>query len=317
MDWSLFPSPFASGSIITLLTLYELYFTDFTIDPQNFLTTRTLGLAPVNTTITVKYRVGGGIESNAGADELNRVVSSVFDIGDSTLDAATIRETGNSFTVINPIPIQGGKDETPIEELRQLIPANFAAQARVVTVEDYIVRTLSMPSKFGSVFRAHARPSKNNSRAIELTVLSRNSLGHVVIASTNLKENLKKYLSKFRMLTDSVEILDGKVVNIGINFSVLTDPDFNKSEVISNCIEAMKEFFETDKWQVNQPINKTELNNLLWEIPGVLSVVDLDIVNKVGGSYSSSTYNIKGNTQNGIVYGNEMLFLKLNFLQTI
>jgi len=292
-------------------------FTDFSLDPQNFLKTRTLGLAPVNTTMTVSYRVGGGDDTNVGSGEINTVAESTFDIGDSTLNAATIRDVGNSFSVANPGPIQGGRDQLSIEEIRQLIPAVFAAQSRVVTPQDFIARSLSMPAKFGSVFRATARLNALNKNSVELITLSRNSEGQVTIAPGDLKNNLKTYISRFRMMTDAVEILDGTVINIAVNFNILVNSDFNKTEVVANCIDTLKDYFEITSWQLNQPINLTDIYTALAAIPGVLSVIDVTITNKVGNFdgrvYSNTTFNVNSNKKNGIIYCNSNAIFEIKF----
>lgn len=284
-------------------------FTDFSIDPQNFLKTRTLGLAPTNTQLNVSYRVGGGIDTNVGSGEINSVVGSTFELGDSTLDASTVRDVGNSFAVLNAAPIQGGRDALTLDELRQLIPASFSAQSRVVTPPDFIVRALSMPSRFGSVFRANAKLNPLNNNSVELIVLSKDSSGNVTLAPNDLKNNLKTYFSRFRMMTDALEIMDGSIINVAVNFSVLTNPDFNKTEVVANCIDSLQNYFKIDNFQLNQPINLTDIYVLLADIPGVLSVIDLNILNRVGlfegRNYSTTSFNISKNTKNGIIYGME------------
>jgi hypothetical protein len=241
----------------------------------------------------------------------------VFDVGDSTLDTTTVKDVANSFSVINSEPVQGGREERSLDEIRRLISANFATQSRAVTAEDFVARSLSMPTKFGSVFRANARPSVLNKNAVELIILSQNSLSQVTAAPTDLKNNLKTFLSRFRMLTDAIEILDGEILNIAINFDILTNPDFNKTEVLSNCIEALKEFFEVDKWQINQPINITSIYKLIADVPGVLSLINLEVLNRVGNfdsrSYSTTPHNISENTQNGIVYAKENAIFEVKF----
>ncbi len=281
-------------------------FTDFTIDPQNFLKTRTLGLAPVNTTMTVRYRVGGGLDTNAGSHEITTVAESVFAVGDSTLSTATVKDVGSSFAVVNNNPIRGGRDELTVDEMRELISAFFAAQGRTVTAEDFIARALSMPAKFGSVFRAHARASAINKNAVELIVLSQDSSGYVTTAPSSLKNNLKSYLGRFRMLTDAVELLDGEIINLAIELAILTNPDFNKSEVLANCLDELIQQFKIKKWQINQPIVKSQLKSLVQQVPGVESVYTLNFINRIGNfdnrSYSSTSYNIKANTKSGILY---------------
>jgi hypothetical protein len=291
---------------LSIPTLGKDAFSEYVIDPQNFLKTRTLGLAPVNTTLTVRYRVGGGIDTNAGANEITNVAESTFTVGDSTLSTSVTREVGNSFSVINTQPITGGRDEFTVEEVRQLIAANFAAQGRVVTAEDFIARALSMPSKFGSVFRAYAKPGALNKNSVELSVLAKDSSGYVTTAPDNMKLNLKKYLSRYRMMTDAIEILDGSIINLAVGFRVLSSPDYNNEEVLAECIEKLKEFFEIDKWQINQPIIHTQIIAELIDVPGVVSIYDLEFINKVGTadgrSYSTTRHNIAANTKNGILY---------------
>lgn len=293
-------------------------FTDFFLDPQNFLKTRTLGLSPVNTTLTVTYRVGGGENTNAGANTISTVAESSFDIGDTTLDSNVVSGVGNSFSVLNQRPVIGGLDEVNIDELRQLISANFATQSRTVTAQDFVARTLSMPAKFGRIFRANAKASQINKNAVEIISLSKDSNGHVTVPPSDLKNNLKTYLSAFRMLTDAIEILDGEIINIALNFSVLTNPDFNKTEVLTNAIAALKEFFEIDKWQINQPINITSIYKILGSIPGVLSIIDIQVFNRVGTfdgrSYSTTVHNISENSKNGIIYGKENAIMEVKFL---
>lgn len=279
------------------------------IDPQNFLKTRTLGVAPVNTTLTVKYRIGGGLSTNAAAGEVNSVSEAAYEVADSSLSAVTISQVQNSFSVLNTGAIQGGRDAISIEEIKQLASANFASQNRMVTAEDFVVRTLSMPPKFGSVFRAFAKPSHFNRNSVELYTITRNSSNQLADCSSTLKQNLKKYLSKFRMLTDAIEILDCDVINIGVEFGVLTRPEYAKTEVLSNCLLKMKEYFDISRWQINQPVNISEVMSNILSVPGVLSVYDLKIINKVGGTgafvYSQVVFNIQQNTSNGIVYCKE------------
>jgi hypothetical protein len=276
------------------------------LDPQNYLKTRTLGLAPVNTTLTIKYRFGGGKKSNCGAGQLTTVVDKTFEVSDTSVDAQTAADVANSFSVENPKPIVGGRDEFTTDEIKALISANFAAQNRCVTNEDFIVRAMSMPTRFGSVFRVNAQVNPLNRNAVELVVLAKDANGYIISAPSTLKENLKNYLSRYRMLTQGIEILDGKVINLGLNFSIMSDPDFNKTEVLSNCIDVLKEYFDSEKWQIGQPINLTELTKLLADISGVMSVYNITFVNKIGTidgrTYSSYMYNINENTRNGIIY---------------
>jgi hypothetical protein len=247
-----------------------------------------------------------GLDTNAGTEEIDTVAEKIFEVSDSALPTATVRDVGNSFLVTNLDAVTGGQDPLDIEEIRQLIPTMFAAQSRLVNSPDFIVRALSLPAKYGSVFRANAKLNPLNRNSVELIVLAMDANGYVVLAPAQLKENLKTYLGRFRMMTDAIEIMDGQIINLGLDFSILTNPDYNKNEVLANCIEALKDFFDTRKFQLNQPINFTDIHVLLSEIPGVISVIDIKFKNNVGMvdglSYSTTAYNIAQNTKHGILY---------------
>jgi len=281
-------------------------FTDISIDPQNFLKTRTLGLSPTNTTLTIKYRFGGGTDTNSGAEEIDSVANATFEMKDTSLDANIYRDVFNSFSVINTKPVIGGKDETPIEEIKELISANHASQNRCVTTEDFIVRALSMPSSFGSVFRANVQINPLNKNSVELVVLSRDNNGYVCVAPSDLKTNLKRYLSRFRMLTQGIDILDGKSINLSFNFGVLVDESFSSTEVLSNCLIVLKEYFDIRKWQMGQPIILDDIVKILDKVEGVISVFQKDFINRVGTfdgrEYSSSVFNVEQNIEDGIIY---------------
>lgn len=292
-------------------------FTDFSLDPQNFLRTRTLGLTPVNTTLTVTYRVGGGENTNVGSGEIDSVADKGYEISDSSLSTSTVRDVVNSFAVYNPTPGIGGKEKMTLDEITQIMPAIYASQGRLVSGPDFIARTLSMPPKFGGIFRAASKTNSLNPNSVELVILSIDSNGYLVVASQKLKENLQKYLSRFRMLSNAIEILDGEIINIGVNVSILTNPDFNKLEVLSNCIVILKEFFNTKKWQLNQPINLTSIHALLAAVPGLVSVTSINISNirgtVEGRSYSNTSYNIQENIKNNIVYCKENAQFELKY----
>lgn len=281
-------------------------FTDFNINPQNFLRTSTLGIAPANTTLTVTYRVGGGLSTNAATSQINGVTNATFSVGNTSLTNTVVNDVKNSFSVLNIQPVQGGNDQLDIEVIKALISAYFAAQARIVTTEDFIVRTLSMPSKFGSVFRAMANVNPLNKNSVNLVVLSQDVNGFITVCPATLKTNIQTYLSRFRMLTDAIEILDGQVVDIGVNFGILVNPDYTKAAVLADCLNSLQVFFNVNNWQLGQPINLTSIHALLAGIPGVLSVTNITINNIVGNyagrTYNTIPYNISLNTKNNIIY---------------
>jgi len=278
--------------------------------PDNFLFTKTYGIAPSNTTLTVRYLTGGGAVSNVPANSLN-VFTGTANFLNSNLTPVTANYVFNSLGVTNPTSADGGGDGDSIEELRQNSSVNFASQLRNVTQDDYLVRSLSMPAKYGVISKAYIEPTKAQSisagesqSVLDLYVLSYNVNNRLTTASTALKQNLTTYLSQYRMVNDSVNIKDAFIVNIGVNFDIIILPNYNSNEVLSKCILALQDYFAIDKWAINQPIILRNLYILLDAIEGVQTVKDITINNLVGENlgYSKYAYSIPAATQNNTIY---------------
>jgi hypothetical protein len=297
-------------------------------DPSNFLYTKTYGVAPYNTTLIVKYLKGGGVESNIPANtltDLNNVVSS-FKF--SNLDSVISRTVINSLAATNPLAAVGGGDGDTEDELRLNILASFPTQERAVTLDDYVVRSYALPSRFGVIAKScvvqdsritDSKDTDFNPLSISLYVISQGGSGQLTNASLATKQNLKTYLSQFRMLSDAINIRDAFIINIGVNFDITVRPNFNSQQIILNCIEAIQSYFRIDKWQINQPIILSELYVLLDKIDGVQTVKNVEIVNKTGESlgYSKWAYDIKGATVNRVVYpSQDPCIFELKFPQT-
>jgi hypothetical protein len=307
-DEELIPNPDLVGS-----ALYSANF-DYSIDPSNFLYSKTYGLAPSNTTLTVRYVVGGGIESNVQANTITTISSVTFDNDGSGLNQALYTRIRNSVAVNNTLPAVGGKSLESIDEIRFNAIANFASQNRTVTVEDYIIRAYSMPAKFGSVSKAYITKSKDlvnqngiittNDLALDLYVLGYDINKNLTFLNTIIKSNLATYLDQYRIITDAINIKNAYIVNIGIEFSIITLPGFNSNEVLLKCISKLKDIFDINKWQINQPIIISKLYAELDNVDGVQTVSNI-IINNLAGSdigYSNNRYDIQAATRNGIIY---------------
>jgi hypothetical protein len=278
--------------------------------PNNFVFTKTYGIAPSNTTVTFRYLTGGGATANVSANTLVNFVGNVTFMK-SNLDPILAQQIFDSLAVTNPSAADGGGDGDTVEEIRQNTISNFASQLRNVTQDDYLVRTLSLPARYGVISKAYIEPTKitpsfsgETNAILDLYVLSQNQLKNLTIATPALKQNLITYLSKYRMINDVINIKDAYVVNIGINFEIIVLPDYNNNEVIANCLSALKNFFAIDKWQINQPIILRDIYILLDKISGVQTVKSVSIGNKVGENigYSKYAYDISGATLNNVVY---------------
>jgi len=290
---------------------------DVDIDPSNFLFTRTYGQAPSNTTLTIKYTVGNGITDNVPANVLTQVDFIEFeDDVNSTNNASTVNFVKSSVSVNNPKPATGAKNQDSLQDIKNNALGNFATQNRLVTREDYIIRAYSMPAKFGSVSKAYIVPDDQilqqdqvekripNPLALNMYVLGYNASKQLVELNQAVKENLKNYLNHYRILTDAVNIKDAFIINIGINFEITTLPNYNSNEVLLKCIDALKTYFEIDKWQINQPIIKSAITNIIGNVLGVQTIVSTKITNlfKSENGYSGNVYDLNPATKNGIIY---------------
>ena len=218
--------------------------------PTNFIFTNTYGVAPTNTTLTIRYYVGGGVKSNILSNTLTNPDTSTIQFIKSNLNAALAETTFNSISTNNPIAASGGSDGDSIEEIRQNIISNFGSQMRNVTADDYLVRTLSMPSKFGTISKALTqRPNAGGdaNTTLNIFVLSIDVNNHLTTASSTLKNNLKSYLNQYRMIGDNLSIRDAFVINIGVDFEIITLPSYNNNRVLSDCILALQNYFLTSK----------------------------------------------------------------------
>ena len=276
--------------------------------PTNFIFTNTYGIAPTNTTLTIRYIVGGGVDSNIDANSLTQITPlSNIQFQNNSLDATTAQYIFDSVEIQNPEAATGGQDGDSIEELRQNTISNIATQLRAVTPDDYLVRTLSLPSKFGAIAKAHVQKpisEDTSNTTLDIYTLSYDLNKHLRKPSNALKENLKTYLNEYKMIGDSLTIKDGFIINIGVDFEIITLPNFNNNEVLRKCLVALINYFNIDNWQINEPIILRNINVLLDEIDGVQTVKKLTINNKTGSTlgYSQYAYDIDGATQNNVVY---------------
>jgi hypothetical protein len=278
--------------------------------PENFLFTKTYGIAPSQTTLTVRYLTGGGVSSNVPSNELTNLTANIQFLN-SNLNSVTAQTIFDSLAVTNPIAADGGGDGDTVEEIRQNSSANFASQLRNVTQDDYLVRTLSMPAKYGVISKAYIEPTKAQSLSagesqsvLDLYVLSYNVNQQLATASPALKQNVTTYLSQYRMVNDSVNIKDGFIINIGVNFDIIVLPEYNSNQVLADCIVALKDYFAIDKWQINQPIILRNIYILLDKITGVQTVKSVNITNLAGVNigYSPYAYDINAATVSNVVY---------------
>jgi len=284
-------------------------------DPSNFLYTKTYGIAPTDTTLTVQYLAGSGVASNIPSNTLGLLASGSISFYGGTLNPTLANTVQQSLVFNNPNAATGGGDGDTNEDLRLNTLASYPTQLRTVTKDDYLIRALSMSPKYGIVSKAYITQEKaitqdtfaaidNNPFALNLYVLSRNNQNKLEPPTLALKQNLKTFLGEYRMLTDAVNILDAFIINIGIDFDIVVRPKYNNRDVLNRCLTTLNDYFNIDNWQINQPIILANVYTLLDTIEGVQTVQNVDVYNIVGQStgYSKYAYDMKAATINGIIY---------------
>jgi hypothetical protein len=221
--------------------------------PTNFLFTNTYGISPSNTTLTVRYLTGGGVESNVPSGDLTGIEGSNTFFNNINLNDITANYIFNSLASNNPLAGDGGASGDTNNEIRQNTLMQIATQQRTVTLDDYKVRAMSMPSDFGTVSKIYIeKPTLGNQTSTVETlcmyVLAQNSLGKLDSPTSTLKKNLRTYLSQYKMIGDSIEIKDAYIINVGIDFEIVVLPNFINSQVILSCIESLQTYFDVDNW---------------------------------------------------------------------
>lgn len=330
------------------------------IDPSNFLKTNTFGISPAGKTLLVKYLTGGGIKSNVNTGDLTTIKKIEFEEDLLSIPSNLLNSYNDIKGTIaceNLEPAVGGRGSESIEEIRQNALGSFGSQNRAVTRQDYIVRALSMPEKYGSVAKVYVSPDGeidnnspasilanpkyisefvglvdglkgklqsevqkelikylsqkrsaiselNNPFAINMYVLGYDENKKLTNLNTAIKQNLKTYLGEYRLMTDSVNLLNGFIVNIGCDFEIICYSNYNKNEVVTNCLIQLQDYFNIDNWTFNKPINISEMELILANVEGVMSVPSVKIYNLCGGdgNYSTNKYNIDQATKDKIVY---------------
>ena len=275
---------------------------------NTYMNTRTYGAVPLaGTTLTVRFTRGGGIQSNVPQSDLIKIKNVAYK--NSTDDFNTQLEKDNftaaqaSLAVTNPEPATGGRGAETLEEIRQNAMAYFSAQDRTITDKDYLVRTLSMPAKYGNISKAYIEKDADNF-AINIYTLGYDAKTKLVILNDAIKQNLVTYLSNYRDLTTGINLKDAFIINIGVKFNVIAISKYNKNEVLLRCVQQIQDFFNINNWQIGQPIILRDLYEQLDKLEGVRTVSDITIYNKYNPNegYSTNYYHIPAATVDGIIY---------------
>jgi hypothetical protein len=270
------------------------YVTDDTFDPTNLIKSDKFGVVPVNTTLTVTYNANTNTVANASVGAVSNIVAPnlLFDNRES-LDASVVNVMFGSLEVENESPILGDMERLSAEEIKQRAFGTFSAQNRAVTREDYINLIYRMPGKYGKIKRVNVmRDADSFKRNLNLYILAEGATGNFSSPNSVLKNNVKVWLDKYKMINDTIDILDGRIINIGIRYKVIPDLGANKFDLLSDCTQKIQDYYINIKFNLGEPLYLNDIYKLLNEVPGVVDTTHVEFFNLSGGSYSNYIYDI-------------------------
>ena len=271
------------------------YVSEETFDPANLIQTDKFGVVPVNTTLTVSYYANRTNGINAAVGAINSATSPQFSFKDrASLAGTLLNSVINSLEVENEQPIMGDISFPSIEELKQRAYATFASQNRAVTREDYTSLLYRMPAKFGKIKRCNVvRDVDSINNNLNIYVLGESATGNLIIPNNTLKQNIRTWLNGYRMVNDTVDIIDGRIINYGIRFKVLPAQDVNRYTLLQKCISKLQTDFLNVTPDIGEAIHMARIYKLLNEVPGVIDTTDVELFNRSGGKYSDVVYDVE------------------------
>lgn len=288
---------------------------DVSIDPMNFLYTKTYGRCPSDTILTVRYALANGESENVDSNTITTISSLEVNNPHENIDPVIFQAMVDSVEVNNPDPAYGGLNKKPLDIIKEESMANFAAQNRSVTRDDIILRCYTMPAKFGGIAKAYAEldtqiPKWNqidrvpNKFSINLYTLTFDDNQNFVNSNNAIKENLRQYLSQYRMMTDAINIKDPYIINIGIDITIATRPNYNSNDVSIKCIDRMKELLSPASMEIGQPILVSKLYTEIDKVEGVQTVQEIKVINLYDRNlgYSGNVYDVDTALREGILY---------------
>jgi hypothetical protein len=311
-----FSLTFGSGTVNPLDNLDNYMTGQLKVNLATYLNNLSLGAVPnVDSTLFVKYRIGGGKNSNIGVNVVNSIDTVELNINGpvSSVNSQVLQ----SLKVTNITPAVGGADQPTIEELRNMISYNFAAQDRAVTLNDYKSLIETMPSTFGAPAKVNVMEEDNK---VKIKILSYDDKGNLTdTVSNTLKNNIINYLSEYRMINDYIDIANGEVIDLGLEIDLIIDKNENPTDIIKTTINTTIDFFSIDKRKMGDPLFVGDLFRQIGQENGVVNVIDIRVYGKTGGQYSSAevSQSYANNSTKEIEQSDMTIFMKSNQIYQI
>jgi hypothetical protein len=286
----------AEPQSISMEVFGKSYVTDTSFDPSRLASNKYYGIVPQNTTLTILYRQTNPTNSNIGAGGINTVGSRIIQFEDASVLAANkVSDVRSSLEASNETPIVGNVSNPTSAEVKQRIYDTFPTQNRAVTQRDYENLVYRMPSSFGSIKRCSVQKDPDSQkRNLNVYVLSEDPQGKLTNSNATIKQNIKTWLNHYRMINDTVDILDPFIINIGINFVVKPESNSDKFKVLNDCVESLAKEYSTPLF-IGEGLSLSRIFNILNNVPGVNDAIKVQIINKNTSNYSSVFFSINEN----------------------
>jgi hypothetical protein len=280
-------------------------FARFSIDPNILLSSRTLGVSPINTEITVTYRHGGGFSHNVGPGQITEIIALVTKFN-SAVTASKSLAIKRTMEVYNERSASGGTDRPTLDDMRTVALNYQGSQDRVVTKQDLLTRVYTMPAKFGRVYRISVSKNNFSQNTALLRVLTKDTEGKLTIPNDSLKQNIAKYINQYRLIGDSIDIIEGRIINYAIKFTITVKNTYLESNVLTSVLTKLKRFLATDNYQIDQPINMSDVSLLITSTDGVNSLTNLSVEARSGifesREYSVVSWSVLASMKKGILH---------------
>jgi len=272
------------------------YVTDTTFDPTRISKNTSYGIVPVNTELKILYRKTNPANSNVSVGTINSVATSTFNFKKlNSLSDSNVISVQNSLEVINETPIVGQVTYATPSEIKQRIYDTFPTQNRAVTQADYENIAYRMPAKFGSIKRCSVQKDPDSlKRNLNMYIISEDQFGKLIKTNSTIKNNLKTWLHDYRMVNDTIDILDPYIINLGIEFVITTLPQTEKSIALNSAIARLKQYYSPGNF-IGEHFQISDIYSELKKVPDVLDVVHVKVISKTGAQYSNINFSIDKN----------------------
>ena len=292
--------PIADPSTVALRMHGKKYVTEQSFDPTNLMSNDKMGVSPSNTTLRIVYRASQKVNSNLPVGSVSGILNPLFTFknGGNT-NILDINSVKSSLQVTNETPIVGSENTFSVDEIKVRAKDNFFSQNRAVTREDYVGLVYRMPKSFGTVARVAAHPDPDSMRRnLNLFVLSSDENQNLITTPRIVKSNIRNWLLDYKMVNDTIDILDGKIINIAVSYSVVSDLKFTKFEMLQKC-NAEVQVYMAQFREFGEPLYISDIYKILNSVHGVVDTKKVDIVLRQGGTYAPGFFDISNNTVDG------------------